>query len=133
MKSKIVVFKMSDLIKKSIFVFIGVLVLIFIMGIFMHRDNGTYNSGTYQSNIILHSKPVSLSVTIEKGMIKSIDMLDLTETQKVFYPTFDQCFEEISNSVIENQSTEIDIPKDYEFTGEILLSAIDNALEDAKK
>ena len=101
------------------------------MSIFGGR--GKYKEGTYTSGIILHGSPVEIEVKVSKNAIESISLGDMGETQEVFYPTFNSCFDELAASVIENQSTDIEINKDYEVAEGILLNAVDNALAQAKK
>ena len=100
---------------------------------FFNGNKGEYKEGTYSSQIILYSNPVDLLVEIEKGEIKSITLNQLNQTQEVFYPTFSNCIDEITKEVINQQSTDIELNKDYSVTGSIILDAIDNALEQAKK
>lgn len=133
MKNQIVVLKMKDIIKKAVFLVIGIIVIVFFISLFTGEEETAYNEGTYQADIVLHGKPVALNVTVDENEIKNITLSDLSETQAVFYPTFNNCFEDISNSVMEAQSTDIEIPEDYSMTGQILLSAIDSALYQAKK
>ncbi len=133
MKNQIVVLKMKDIIKKAVFLVIGIVVIVFFIGMFTEDKETVYNEGTYQADIVLNGKAVVLNVTVDDNAIKNITLSDLSETQSVFYPTFNSCFEDISNSVLEAQSTDIEIPKDYSMTGQILLSAIDSALNQAKK
>lgn len=133
MKNQIVVLKMKDIIKKAVFLVIGIAIIAFVIGMFKEGEKTAYNEGTYQADIVLNGKPVVLNVTVDEKEIKNITLSNLTETQAVFYPTFNSCFEDIANSVIEAQSTEIEIPEDYSITGQILLSAIDSAVNQAKK
>ncbi len=133
MKNKIVVLKMQDIVKKAIFLILGIAVIVFVISLFTGGEDTAYNSGTYQADIVLHGKPVVLNVTVDKNTIQNITLSELSETQAVFYPTFDSCFEDISNSVIEAQSTDIEVPEDYAMTGHILLSAIDSALNKARE
>ncbi len=133
MKNKIVVLRMQDIIKKGVFLVAGIAIIVFVISLFSGGEDTAYNTGTYQSNIVLHGKPVALNLTIDDGIITEITLNDLSETQAVFYPTFDDCFETISNSVIDAQSTNVELPEDYSMTGRILLDAINSALAQAKR
>lgn len=133
MASKIFVVKLKDVIKTAVFAILGIVIIAAIIAFFSGSNKSAYNEGTYNSEIILYGNPVELSVTVGKNEIESISLEQLNETQSVFYPTFSSCIDEISQQVIELQSTDIELGKDYEITGSILLNAIDNALEQAKK
>lgn len=133
MKNQVVVLKMRDIIKKAVFLVIGIAIIVFVISLFTGGEDSAYHSGTYTSEIILHGKPVEVNVEIDDNIIQNITLSDLSETQAVFYPTFNSCFDDISSAVIESQSTDIELSKDYEMTGQILLDAIDCALEQSKK
>ncbi len=132
MTSKIFVVKLKDIIKTAVFALLGILIIAAAAAFFSGSNDSAYNEGTYNSQIILYGNPVELSVTVSKNEIESISLEQLNETQEVFYPTFSNCIDEISQQVVELQSTNIELDKDYEVTGSILLDAIDNALEQAR-
>lgn len=133
MASKIFVLKLRDIIKTAVFAILGIVIIAAIIAFFSGSYRSAYKEGTYNSEIILYGQPVTLSVTVGKNEIESISLAELNETQEVFYPTFNSCIDEITQQVVEMQSTDIELNKDYEVTGSILLDAIDNALEQAKK
>lgn len=134
MKNKIVVLRLKDIIKKAVFFVIGLIIIFFVIGLFAGENEDTaYNPGTYKADIVLHGSPVELNVTLSDDSILDITLSQLSETQAVFYPTFDSCFQDISASVIEAQSTDIEIPQDYAVTGDILISAIDYAISQGEK
>lgn len=133
MASKIFVVKLKDVIKTTVFALLGVIIIAAAVAFFSGSSKSAYNEGTYKSEIILYGSPVELSVTVTKNEIESISLEPLNETQEVFYPTFTNCIDEISDQVVQLQSTDIELNKDYEVTGTILLNAIDNALEQAKR
>lgn len=133
MASKIFVVKLRDVIKTAVFAILGIVIIAAIIAFFSGSNKSAYNEGTYNSEIILYGNPVELSVTVSKNEIESISLEQLNETQEVFYPTFSSCIDEISQQVIKLQSTDIELNKDYEVTGGILLNAIDTALNEAKR
>ncbi len=133
MASKIFVLKLRDIIKTAVFAILGIIIIVAIIGFFSGSFKSAYKEGTYNSEIVLYGKPVTLSVTVGKNEIESIVLNPLNETQEVFYPTFNACIDDIAGQVVEMQSTDIELNKDYEVTGGILLDAIDSALEQAKR
>ena len=56
----------------------------------------------------------------------------MKETQEVFYPLFERSIDDISAQIIENQSTDIEA-KNSSMTSQILVKAVEQALEEAKK
>lgn len=133
MASKIFVLKLRDIIRTGIFTVLGIAIIAAIIAFFCGSFKSAYNEGTYNSEIILQGKPVTLSVTVGKNEIESIVLNPLNETQEVFYPTFTNCIDDIAEQVVALQTTDIELNKDYEVTGGILLDAIDSALNQAKK
>ncbi len=134
MSTKIVVVKLRDIIKKTLLAIIGIVILGVIVYLFIPKNNTTaYNPGTYSSDIVLHSNPVSVQVTVSKDEILDINLVNMGETQEVFYPLFGRSIDDISAQIIENQSTDIKASVDNSMTTDILVKAIDKALEQAKK
>lgn len=136
MSTKIVVVKLREVIKKTILALIGLLILGAIFYFFLPKSNNkqaTYNPGTYSSEIILHSNPVLVEVTVSKDEILDISLLNMGETQEVFYPLFERSIDGIAKQIIDNQSTIISSETDKSMTTQILVKAVDKALEKAKK
>lgn len=133
MGSKFVVIKLKDVLKKAILTIIGFLIIAGVLYLCIHRDEkeACYVPGTYSSEIILHNSPVSVQVTVSSNTITDISLLNMGETQEVFYPLFQQSLNELSSEIIETQSTDIALEKDKEVTGGILLKAVNSALEKA--
>lgn len=135
MGSKFIVIKFRDVLKKFILTVIGFAIIggILYFCIQENDDEACYNEGVYSSEIILHNNPVSVQVTVSKSEITDISLLNMDETQAVFYPLFQQSLNEIANEIIEKQSTNIVLSNDKSTTGGILLKAVNSALEKAKK
>lgn len=135
MGNKFVVIKLKDVLKKFILTIIGFAIIGAILYFCIHEsgEEARFNPGTYSAEIILHNNPVSVQVTVSEDEITDIELLNMGETQEVFYPLFKQSINEISAEIIENQSTNIALSEDKSVTGGILLKAVDYALEQAKK
>ena len=82
---------------------------------------------------MLHSNPVSVQVTVSKDEILDINLVNMGETQEVFYPLFERSIDDISAQIIENQNTDITTSVDNSMTTDILVKAVEQALEKAKK
>ena len=134
MSTKIVVVKLKDVIKKALLTIIGIIILGVIIYLFIPKNNSTaYKPGTYSSDIVLHSNPVSVQVTVSKDEILDINLVNMGETQEVFYPLFERSIDDISAQIIENQNTDINASVDNSMTTDILVKAVEQALEQAKK
>jgi uncharacterized protein with FMN-binding domain len=61
-------------------------------------------------------------------------MLDMSESEAVFYPVFEQSFDDIAQQVVALQTTDgVKLDSDNAVTGGIILNAIDAALEKAQE
>lgn len=131
MSSRFVVVRMKDIIKKLVFILIGAAVLGAIMFYLISgKDKSAYIPGTYSSEIILNSEPVVIEVTVDESEIKDIAMLDLSDTQAVFYPLFEPSFETVKEEILKKQSPETETEK-TSVTASVIAEAVREALKDA--
>ncbi len=136
--TRIIVLQLKELFKTIIFAVLGLGLVILLISLFMPKGQKSeptvdlYIPGTYSSEIVLHSKPVAVSVTVSEKEILELSLGNMTEEQEVFYPLFKPVLTSISGSVIKQQSTNIDIEPEFEYTSQILLSAVDRALKKAE-
>ncbi|MCL2236464.1 MAG: hypothetical protein FWB98_08505 [Defluviitaleaceae bacterium] len=137
-KSRFVVLRMKDIVRTGIFVLIGIALLIVLIwaivpnrGGEQHGPMGSFNPGTYTSYIILHNRPVTVSVTVSEDEILDIAISDLEEAVEVFYPLIRPTMANLSHQVIYNQSTAVEAPLESLHTSRILLEAINTALHQA--
>ena len=136
-KSRFVVLQMKDIVRTGIFVVIGLVLLIILIWAIMPRsaasDMGAHNfiPGTYTSYIIIHNRPIGVSVTVDENKIIDITLSDMAESQEVFYPLIRPTMALLSQEVIDRQTTNIEAPAEAAITSRILLDAINNALMQA--
>ncbi len=133
MSSRIFVIKLKDIIKTALLALVGIIIIVGVIAFFGGEGKGKYKEGTYYSQIILQGKPVELCVSVDRNEILSVSLDNLNETQEVFYPAFSECIEDIASQVVAMQSTDIELEKNYEVTGSILLDAVESALKQAER
>ena len=141
-KSRFVVLRMKDIIRTGIFIVIGIVLLIALIWFIMpNRDTtqhegvgafGSFVPGTYTSYIVLHNRPVTVSVTVDEDSILDISISELEEVVEVFYPLINPTMAHLSQQVIRTQSTSYEASVERLHTSRILLEAIDMALEQAR-
>ncbi len=135
--TKIMVFQLKELIKTGIFVLIGLILIIALIVFILPKNtndsafNG-YAPGSYAAQIILHSKPVEVVVTVSDKEITNIELLNMKSDQEAFYPLFKPTLKELSKQVIKYQTTKITTSTETAVTSKILLNAIDAALKQAE-
>ena len=134
MGAKIYVVKMKQIIRWAVALILAVLIVIGIVSAIGHAGSRpTYNPGVYTSSIILHNSPVNVEVEVSAHSIESVRVLELSETQQVFYPLFASSAEDIAERVVAEQSCDITLDSEYSVTGGIILDAVSQALDKAKK
>lgn len=131
--TKFMVIKFRELLKTVIFAILGVIIIIALIYFFMPKNNqnAKYTAGVYTSQITLNNEEVDLKVTVDDTKIKSVELLHTTETLPVFYPLFESTAEEIGKEIVKNQSLDINIPPEAEYTARIILDAVEQSLDSA--
>ena len=133
MGAKIYVVKLKQIIRAIAAVVIIAAVISGIISAIKNAAKPTYVPGVYTSSIILHNSPVNVEVEVSAHSIESVRVLELSETQQVFYPLFASSADEIAQKIVAEQSCDIALDSDYEVTGGIILDAVRQALDQAKK
>ena len=133
MGAKIYVVKLKQIIYVLVSVLAAAAVVIAAVSLINRGSRPTYSPGVYTSSIILHNSPVNVEVEVSAHRIESVRLLDLSETQQVFYPLFASSAEEIAEKIVAEQSCDIAVDSDYTVTGGIICDAVRQALDRAEK
>ena len=140
-KTKIVVLRMKELIYTAIFVGLGILLIILLVYMFSskggkQKDSAaptSYIPGVYSASLVLNGQNIDVSVTVDSDRINSINFVQLDEAVTTMYPLMEPALESISAQIYEKQSLEdIAYDENNQYTTEVLLSAIDEALDKAR-
>ena len=137
--TKFLVLRMKDLIKIGAIV-LAALVLIVLALVFltpgrsdrapqMPGMENIFVPGTYASTIILNDKPLEVRVTVNEAEILSIEMSDMAEIQRVFFPLFEPRMDDLAQEILRHQSAYISPATDYPVTTNILQRAVKAALD----
>src|SRR5690625_2710836 len=87
-----------------------------------------YTDGTYEGTADGHNDSLSVEVTVENGEISDIVITDHAETEGIADPAF----EEVPAAIMESNSTDVDTVSGATVTSNAIMSAVENALEDAQ-
>ena len=87
-----------------------------------------YTDGTYEGTADGHNDSLSVEVTVENGEIANIVITDHAETEGIADPAF----EEVPAAIMESNSTDVDTISGATVTSNAIMSAVENALEDAQ-
>ena len=138
-KTKIVVLRMKELIYTGIFVALGILLILLLVYMFAPKDkkasstaDATYTPGVYTSTITLGGSTVDVAVTVSADRIESIAFNNLSETIETMYPLMQPALDNLSEQICETQSLEgLDYSEDTQYTSQVILGAVERALEKA--
>lgn len=140
-KTKIVVLHTKEVIYTGIFVVLAVVLAVLLFLMFGKNKNANpasadaiYHAGVYTSPITLNDNTFDVEVKVDENHINSISLVNLSETTTAMYPLVEPALDAISDQIYTSQSTEnITYSEENKYTSMLLLEAIDNALEKARK
>ena len=140
-KTKIVVFHTKEVIYTGIFVVLAVVLAVLLFLMFGKNKNADpasadaiYHAGVYTSPITLNDNTFDVEVKVDENHINSISLVNLSETTTAMYPLVEPALDALSDQIYTSQSTEnITYSEENKYTSMLLLEAIDNALEKARK
>jgi uncharacterized protein with FMN-binding domain len=140
-KTKIVILHTKEVIYTGIFVVLAVVLAVLLFLMFGKNKNADpasadaiYHAGVYTSPITLNDNTFDVEVTVDENHINSISLVNLSETTTAMYPLVEPALDALSDQIYTSQSTEnITYSEENKYTSMLLLEAIDNALEKARK
>ena len=140
-KTKIIVLHMKEVVYTAIFLILAIIlgVLIFFMfgpGKTMTTSSDAvskYKAGVYNSSIVLNDNTFDVEVTVDADRIKSIDLVNLSESTAAMFPLMEPALESLASQIYSTQSLEnIQYSSDQKYTSMALLNAIESALKKAE-
>lgn len=137
-KTRIVVLHMKEIIYTAIFAVLAIILITLLACMFFPRNNAVtsdepkYNPGVYTSEVTLNNTALEVEVTVDESHINSIRFSNLDETVTTMYPLIQPTIEDIAEQVYDKQSLEdIEYSQENPYTSQIIIGAIDDALEKA--
>lgn len=96
-------------------------------------ESARYIPGIYTSTISLGDQTFDIQVDVEQDRITAISMNNLSETTAAMYPLMEPALDSIASQIYVNQTTEgLIYGEDNRYTSELLVMAIDQALDQAR-
>lgn len=152
--TKIVVLRSKELVYALVLIVISVLIIMTAVSLFVpskqaatknkepetqtqpqetgEASSPRYVPGVYSSAIKLGSANVELQITVDEDHINSITLLNLDESVSTLYPLMQPTLNELSASILENQSLEgISYTDENRYTSMLLMQAITTTLDKA--
>lgn len=135
--TKFVVVKAKELVKTAVFAVLGVIIIVGLITFFLNmgkdEDTGLYRDGTYYGEMNVGQETAEIAVTVEDGEIAAISMEDPGEAVAAFYPLLETAAEEVGREVVATQSLTIEVDPENAHSAQLVLNAIAEGLEQAKK
>ena len=140
--TKIVVVKLKELVITGVLALLAVILLVlFIIHITTKSskkeyepDESTFNPGVYTASIILSGNTMDLEVTVDSHAVKSIRLINTSETVETMYPLLSSSLQAIEAQVKENGTTDgITYSSDAKYTSLVLINALETALDKARR
>ena len=143
-KTKIIVLHMKEVVYTAVFLALALILLVVFLIMFSGKkdsakkpsvttaasaENARYIPGIYTSTISLGDQTFDVQVNVEQDRITAISLNNLSETTAAMYPLMEPALD----SIYVNQTTEgLIYGEDDRYTSELLVSAINQALEQAQ-
>ena len=147
-KTKIVVLHMKEVVYTAVFLALALILLVVLLIMFSGKkysakkpsvttaasaENARYIPGIYTSTISLGDQTFDVQVNVEQDRITAISLNNLSETTAAMYPLMEPALDSIASQIYVNQTTEgLIYGEDDRYTSELLVSAINQALEQAQ-
>lgn len=142
-KTKIVVLQMKEIAYTGIFVALGILLIILLVVMFLPgKEENTdvsdadavYQPGIYTTELTINNTKLQLEVAVDASHINSVSLTNVDETVKTMFPLMEPTVDAIEEQLANGTSIDDITPsEENQYTQEILLGAVKNALNEAKK
>lgn len=138
-KTRIVVIRMKEIIYTSIFIGIGILLIILLVFVLKPKTekqndqtSARFNAGVYTSTLSLNNTALNLEVTIDPYRITSIRLINIDDTVTTMFPLLKPALSDLESQIIEKQGTaDIKMSDDSRYTQTLLLNEIDAIINEA--
>ena len=140
-RTKIVVLRMKEIIYTAIFIGLGILLVMLLFIMFRpgkgndapaSSDQVLYIPGVYSASLKLGSLVVIVDVAVYKDRISAISLVSLSDSVATMYPLVQPSLQNLTRQICDTQSTKnLTYPEESRYTSQVLLQAIERALEKA--
>ena len=138
-KTKIIVVKAKELIYTTLFICLGIILILLLIFMFAPEEKnistsvGIYTPGVYTSTITLGDTTLDVAVSVDKDHITSVSLNHLTDSVTAMYPLLQPSLQDINEQLGSISSIdELELDSDNKYTGLMLQQAIKNALQKAR-
>ena len=139
-KTKIVVLHLKEVIYTTIFVGLGILLIILLVVMFGAKDNDgasgddttVYKPGVYTSQMTLKNAILNLEVVVDVDHVKSVRFVNLDDSVTTMYPLVESSLKAIESQLLANvKIDDVEIPEDSKYTSLLIVETLEKALKKA--
>jgi uncharacterized protein with FMN-binding domain len=140
-KTKIVVIQLKEIIYTVIFAALGILLILLLIFMFKGgkddktaaNDTDQYKAGVYTSSINLNDTSFNLEVVVDNNHINSVQLQNTDDSIATMFPLIEPSLEAITLQLNKDVPIEqIQTQDDMQYTQQLLIEAIETALDKAK-
>lgn len=140
-KTKIVVIQLKEIIYTVIFAALGILLILLLIFMFKGgkddetaaNDTDQYKAGVYTSSINLNDTSFNLEVVVDSNHINSVQLQNTDDSITTMFPLIEPSLEAITLQLNNDVPIEqIKTKDDMQYTQQVLIEAIETALDKAK-
>ncbi len=96
--------------------------------------SASYTPGIYTAPVVLGDYSAEVEVTLDADRIKSIRLVNLSETAAAAYPLVSPSLDHLAAQILQTQTLEgLSCPSENKYTSQLLLSAIGEAVSQARQ
>ena len=137
-KTKIVVFRMKELIYTVVFIVLAIVLILLLVFMFRPgrdkdaKETAAYTAGVYTSSIEFQGQTIDVQVVVDEDHINSVSFVNLDESVATMYPLMQPAMDTLAEQILANQSLEgLEYPAGSQYTSMALVNAVKAALEKA--
>ncbi len=137
--TRIVVVRLKELKYTMLFFGIGIVLIILLVFIIKPKKEhaeettGKYTAGIYTAQLELNNTALNLEVILNTDKISSVRIVNIDDTVATMFPLLTPAIKEISDQIIENQTTScVKLSSESRYTETLLLNEIDSIINEAK-
>ena len=140
-KTRIIVLHMKEVVYTIAFLILAILLGVLIYFMFgpgrsqttSGKADSLYTPGVYRSSITLNQNTFDVEVTVDQNSIQSVELVNLSESTTAMFPLVKPSLESLASQIVDSQSLDnLKYSTDRKYTSELLLNAIEDALQKAE-
>lgn len=135
--TKILVFRLKEIIYTVLFIALGVLLILLLVFMFSNKKDKVtptieYIPGVYTSSVMLDNQPINVEVIVDRNHINSVKLIHLNETTESLYPLLQEAMSNLESQLIADTTMDtLELRAEYKYTSTLLIDAINDALAKA--